>query len=341
MKNNKKSVFLKRLTLFLAVCLAVIPSLALLSSAEAASFFKKWTMSDDMSTIYGDGVPYHKIEDRGFSASNHKGYVFYNEIEDEYGHGTYSVTSTDENGSYVWLSSYEIYATEEGRQSFDELKSLSGASGYKMYDSNNYYADLDESVIDLIILDTKSATATSMDYASLGYRVKYDLVAVSGDGFVEYTFATVYLADGTWYYLDRASLSDEHYNDIGELNYRDGKVKVYPLKGATAAYILKAEDNLTYASYYYDLTYEEELYTERYIEENRAAVTVAVLIIAFLIFVFVAFILPLPVLVLGIVLPQIKKLGKPKYWYSLCVFALLWMLLTLLLLIVVALAVLI
>ena len=141
MKNNKKSVFLKRLTLFLAVCLAVIPSLALLSSAEAASFFKKWTMSDDMSTIYGDGVPYHKIEDRGFSASNHTGYVFYNEIEDEYGHGTYSVTSTDENGSYVWLSSYEIYATEEGRQSFDELKSLSGASGYKMYDSNNYYAE--------------------------------------------------------------------------------------------------------------------------------------------------------------------------------------------------------
>ena len=87
--------------------------------------------------------------------------------------------------------------------------------------------------------------------------------------------------------------------------------------------------------------YESSMYNERFIEANRPGVTALILVIAAFVAFIVAILIPLPVYALGAILPQLKKLGKPKYWYSLCIFAAIWTALTVLLFLVVILAVLI
>ena len=58
------------------------------------------------------------------------------------------------------------------------------------------------------------------------------------------------------------------------------------------------------------------------------------LAIFWLFYALVGFIIPLPLLALGIILPNIKKLGRPKYWYILAALALLWIVLALFLMII-------
>jgi hypothetical protein len=223
----------------------------------------------------------------------------------------------------------------------DELTSLENVSQYRMHKYSNY-AVLDDALMNDIFSETDSAEYV-IDYALLSYRTKYEIKAVHADGNLAYTFAIIYLIDGSWYYLDLRTLTEEQLDGDGMPTYRDGQVNVGKLSEATGARIFEAEGNLNagYTDLSYETAFESDLLLGRALDEYGFTIGATVIVISAILLFSIGFILPLPVYALGLILPRIKRLGKPKYWYSLCALAGMWTLLSVLMFIVVTLAVLI
>ena len=81
-----------------------------------------------------------------------------------------------------------------------------------------------------------------------------------------------------------------------------------------------------------DMSY---IYSE-YVYENNGSATVETDDMGYWVFLwivyFVCFLLPpVPLIIVGFILPFIKKLGKPKYWFIFMAFALLWLIAALIL----------
>lgn len=337
MKKIKNSRAVKSIALIMAICVLVLP---VFTSCESVT--TQWELSEDESVLYRDGVPYYRIEDESFDIIAHKRFQFSDTIEvsvnDEYSTSIY-VYSYDEDGTYVWVSS-TIYATEEGMRSLEGLKALDEVSGYCL-DDGLHYSVIGGELIDAIFNDVSSTEAEIIDFAYLGYRTDLNVSAKDTKDSIWYSFAKIYLINGVWYYLDLSSLSEEHFDEDGKLNYRDGQVEVYPLSEDTCEKILAVEAAMTESKISATTEFESDLIVDRAIEKYGATIGTIVIVFSAVVLFAVGFILPLPVYALGLILPRIKRLGKPKYWYSLCALAGMWTLLSVLMFIVVTLAVLI
>ena len=143
--------------------------------------------------------------------------------------------------------------------------------------------------------------------------------------------ATLYRIDGHWYALDYSALENNNFDADGKLSYRSGNVYLVRLSDDTNRRVVWTFSEIE--SFNCEYSHEsDKIYAELREQENEDNAVVYTISFYFF-FVILGFIVPIPFMVLGFVLPMIKKLGKPKYWYVISVLAFLWMVVALVLLI--------
>ena len=143
---------------------------------------------------------------------------------------------------------------------------------------------------------------------------------------------SIFYINGNMYFVEYDLLSNDHFTADGKFSFRSGKVQLAKLptnlfSQLKNSYIDKLE------RYSVNYTFEEdELYEPSYDDDYDEASEK----LAFGIFYsLICFITPLPLFILGLILPHPRKLGKKKYWYSLTVISGLYMLIGIILLFVI------
>ena len=301
----------------------------------------QWTASIDGNTI-SDGTRTFKLYCSGGDFGNTDIYrdtseVFYYQNPVEITDPDTGLTSCDiysktKDFPIIWLHfSYETryYATEEGARLLDAFFNRENCI-YRLYGdytapdeeySENRYFTIGEELIQKM----NSMVATEeMDVRALvsvpNYYLRY---YDSTDTFFLKQGILFALPDG-YYYANFENLENYHFDANGNFSFRKGTVFLAKLDSETAsgiAYALETPDELRDSKY----TYERDL--------NNTDSELSPIIFWFFYVIFVI-VLPVPGLVVGLILPHIKKLGKPKYWYSLSIIHGLWILLGIILAIV-------
>ena len=258
-------------------------------------------------------------------------YENYVEITDpERGLASCQITSKSKDFPIIWIQlSYETryYATEEGAKLLDDFFNTKNCI-YRLYGENtdpeSTYGDYRNFPFGKELMNKMNATVATeeinvRDLVTIPkYTVRY---FDSTDTFYMNQGIVFVLPDG-YYYVNFANLDNSHFDADGYFSYRLGSVMLAKLEGEVATGISYALEN------------PEELRTrEITYEDDIEDVSMPPIVFWFFYAIFI-FILPIPGLVVGLILPHIKKLGKPKYWYSLSIIHGLWILLGIILAIV-------
>ena len=309
MKNFiKRTVALTVAVLFL-FCFAV--------SASAAKNYVKWEMSDDEMTLTGDGVVYTRYNTPA---------AFYVDAQTVYRYEKYLSQYSDyisapyKDADFVWITNnyYEpvIYcATDDARAALDRF--FAGEGEYHITDG--YYgenADISDKVAAAVI-SADGATRTE-DVVSLKYDKHFELALYDETHTFYYTLGMLFRIDGSYWYVDYSSLVNQHFDADGNFSFRSGEVTLYAVDGAYTDYIDDAEDDMEYT--YTDYSWEDY---DPYYENDDTEVSMTVFFVSYSI---LGFVIPLAIGVLTVVFAQFKKLGKPKYLYSVTTVCAVWIL---------------
>ena len=301
----------------------------------------QWTASIDGNTI-SDGTRTFKFYCSGGTYGNTEiieasAEIFHYEnpveiTDPDTGLTRCNIYSKTKDFPIIWLTfSYETryYATEEGARLLDAFFNRENCI-YRLYGdytapdeeySENRYFTIGEELVQKM----NSMVATEeMDVRALvsvpNYYLRY---YDSTDTFYLKQGILFALPDG-YYYANFENLENYHFDASGNFSFRKGTVFLAKLDSETAsgiAYALETPDEWRESKY----TYERDL--------NNTDSELPPIIFWFFYVIFVL-VLPVPGLVVGLILPHIKKLGKPKYWYSLSIIHGLWILFGLILAIV-------
>ena len=339
-----KKLNFKKLFCIIVSALMLCQGFALCTFAEESEGevieMLQWTASIDGNTIsdgtrtfkfYCSGGTYGNTEIIEDSAENFR-YENSVEITDpERGLISCGITSKSKDFPIIWIdiSSYETryYATEEGKELLDDffnkkncIYRLEGEyeSAESVFDTYRSFT-IGESLIKK--MDAVIATE-EIDVRDLATVPSYDIYYYdSSDTFCMIQGMVFVLPDG-YYYVNYANLDNTHFDANGNFSYRQGTV-----------FLAKLDDQEIAAGIHYALENPDEArtYTTTYEYESDATLPPIIFWFFYVIFVIV---LPVPGLVVGLILPHIKKLGKPKYWYSLSIIHGLWILLGIILAIV-------
>ncbi len=226
----------------------------------------------------------------------------------------------------IWLNddngNAEIFVTETGYadiKSFVEgnIGSLRLEFGDRMAEdiSRDMVAEWDEAIRS----DSNTEVFDVRDIKPSGKKVQvYYISAVDVSKTLSYNYGAIYrLSDGEYWYVNYTDLPNNYFDADGNFSYRGGSVRMTRLSDTSDLEGIISNAKYIDNDYIYEwdsFEYEiDEKETDTWLTLFWAFYTVCVIIP------------PIPMILLGFILPFIKKLGKPKYWYSLLAFALLWL----------------
>ena len=338
-----KNILTKRIFAVI-ICLAML--MGALALPIAALDAVNWSYSEDQDMITDGANKYFKYKKAGYLEINPKEkYVFSNGIQrhDDTLDNTivdYSINSHARETDVIWLeekmyvdSHSFVYATKEGAQRLDKLITFEDCVYYLEDDS---YRD--------VKLPEDIATQLTSFYRSTAHKKTTFEVANLKDAqhFIVYAYehnlafrrelGSIFYINGNMYFVEYDLLSNDHFTADGEFSFRSGEVKLAKLptnlfSQLKNSYIDKLE------RYSVNYTFEEdELYEPSHDDDyDEASAKLAFGIFYSLI----CFITPLPLFILGLILPHPRKLGKKKYWYSLTAISGLYILIGIILLLVI------
>lgn len=210
----------------------------------------------------------------------------------------YTVSSYEKNGEIVWLGRDKIFVTEEGRAHLDGF--FSGDSQeYLIYDEYGPYAcELPASVKSE--LEACEGEKKTFNLTSLPRYTRYDVKACDTKGVIGYSIGTVFYIDNDFYYVDHEKLDNSYFDAEGNISFRKGSIELVKLDAQLTSKIGDHIDKMEYRS----VRYEYEDGTA--VSEDASNFE----------YVWHAFICPIGGIAAGLILPQCKKLGKPKRWYA-------------------------
>ena len=259
--------------------------------------YVQWTMSEDGNVIYGDGVEYTYYETpiRSYVISADR--YFYKYSARDY----ISTVSYKPGGEIIWYNDgvNDLYVTKKGREMLDRFYSgekqilhlFAAATGYSEISS--------ELINELRALKTEE-NKKSINVTTLTKYEVLTLGACDVDELVRYDTGAILRLYGSLYYVDYNDLDNSYFDSAGNLSCRKGKLTVYEIGGDTYNKVNSAIDLITYHRRY--TSYEYEIWSD---DGTDAGL------------IWTGFICPAGGLAAGIILPQSKRLGKPKRWYIL------------------------
>ena len=327
MKKNCNKLFAFLLSLVL-VLVALTP---MISADEAETV--EWTLSED-EQVLSDGT---------------ETYTFYRQIPASEIASTYvyiysdSVTVNFEGDCYVcadpnvsgivWLEGWDtvyLYANEEGKQKLDAWFIDRVIGNYRViHDVTGLGALMTSELMGALNAAAEAPTATmmTMNVGQMQSLSMYSINAVDACGLFSMTYGAVYQINGEYYYLNYSTLDNSYFDADGKFSYREGTVTLIlleqPLAEQFRTIVAQADE-----SFMTDYEYEYDDYDLGIIPE----------IVFWFFYVIVGILAPLPIIVLGVVLANIKKWGRPWYWYLTSVCGLLWLFLSIVLALVLILA---
>ena len=154
------------------------------------------------------------------------------------------------------------------------------------------------------------------DVVNLKKAHRFDVIVYDENQTYAYTVGAVYrLEDGKDYYVHFPSLENRHFDADGNFSYRSGSVEMTELGADLTGALDRVAEMIPSGVYpYYEYEYGDWQIT----------IPEAGFWALYSLFGFAA---PLPLLIMGLVLPRSKKRGYPKYWYVLSFLALIWIIL--------------
>lgn len=287
----------------------------------------KWTLSEDGTVLCG-GLKEYRLY--------HAPAAFFIDPETvyEYTYGLYLdgftfvyddetyICSPYRGAELVWLDGMtgtRLYATKSGAESLNRFFAGTDCR-YTLVTDGILYETLDEGTFEALeALRLGGGTAVEYDVTDLASLPSIDLYAFDGTNTVAREVGILFeVGDGAYGYLNYGALTNDHFDANGHFSYRSGTVALTLLGAELNAEIVEEVDEMDYRETVFDY-------------ENGSAMPIGLF---WFCFVFVGLLLPIPFLVLGLILPHLRGLGKPKYWYGMAALGGLWLLVAVVLMIV-------
>ena len=324
---------IRKISLSLALVM-IIASLFSVSVFADNNPFAVWSVSDDKTelTNESEGIKYHRYN-TGISVDAEPSitYVYANGVnyDDSYYGYESAICQNPEYKDAVWIEGYygdEIFVTDKGERELEAFISgdigsfyLSDVDVYRLKISPETVEELDRALHD-------GTNTQSFDVRELGMTVKnevYQILAMDKSQTFTYVYGAIYkLGVDEYWYVNYYELSNEYFDADGNFSYRRGSVTMTRIEDAEAINSMLADTRYFYTEY----VYENDGSTPD--GETDETGTWGFIWIAYIL----CFVLPsVPMIIVGFILPFIKKLGKPGYWFIFMAFAILWLIAALLL----------
>ncbi len=229
-----------------------------------------------------------------------------------------AIYATQADAKIVWL---DVYGTEYYYATENQLEKLrdyaSGVTTAFRLAQGTKYASLSKERVNEMFQQSSASNATRVEanVQALQDLPCFELIAREETGTFSYVRGTIYqFENGDYYFVDHKTLDNTHFDANGNFSYRSGTVSLTLLSGQAPIALREAKENLV--EHDTVRTYEDE----GYVEED--------VIIFWIFFILIGFLLPLPLLIVGLILPHSQKRGYPKYWYRLSIAAGVWIVLS-------------
>jgi len=306
-KHNKVKIlsFLTAVVLLISI---MIPTVA----AKEVS----WTLSEDDQTLSDGTNTYTYYATITYLDLETKKVHSYNDTVDHSTDGDCTVCANPDVSGVVWLEGWDViylYATEEGRQKLDSWFVDRTIGGYRVW------TDLGSAALERELLngmndaaEGPNAMMRTVMVSELAELELYEIYAHDeSELFVKICGAVYRWDDGSYYYLDYTTLDNSHFDANGNFSYRNGTVTLTLLDEELSARFAETVANVS-----------DEFIPEYSWDPVDWGIIPQVIFWIF--YVLVGLVAPLPFFVLGIVLANIRRIGRPKYWYVMSAFSLLW-----------------
>ena len=318
---------IRKIALTLAL-VTIIASLFSISVFAENNPFVAWSLSDAKTELKNEteGIKYHRYN-TGISVDAEPSitYVYANGVnyDDSYYGYEAAICQNPDYKDAVWVDGYDgydIFVTDKGE---NDLKAfLSGDVGsFWLSDGYTDRTHIEKETLnafDKALHDgVNTATFEVKDLAPGGKIAVYKILAMDKSKTFTYVYGAIYQLDtDEYWYVNYYELGNEYFDSYGEFSYRRGSVTMTKIEDAEAVSGMIADMDYFYSEY----VYEDD---GSIVEEDD---TVLVILLLFWIVYIACFVLPpIPLAIIGFILPFIKKLGKPRYWFIFMAFALLWL----------------
>ncbi|MBE6577980.1 MAG: hypothetical protein E7653_07605 [Ruminococcaceae bacterium] len=293
--------------------------------AEETDDFTKFELSADGKTLLRDGERFEIYQSsRLFYSDPRTVYEYENTVDMTLGEDgeTYAcrVYASSKNANVLWVQGVRqsyLYVSSAGKTELDAF--LDGTSVRYTLENKGMNADIsNEEIKGLDDASRQPINAIVVDVTTLADQQRYDVVTRDATYSFAYVHGAIYYIDNQYYYVNYEMLGNNYFDADGNFSYRSGSVPLTPVDAMTASVIDQTVQNL--AEYDVEYTYESESWDA---EASKS--------VFWVLFVVVGFLAPIPLLVLGLVLPVKRKAKDGKRWYSLAVLGGLWLLLAIIL----------
>ncbi len=315
---------MKRVYNAIAFAMSLLLLMLSLSGTVFADDYINWVFSDDGKTLSdGDKVyEYFEVEMELDTGRLSDIYIYANEAvyEGYEGKEYYTVYSTEKGGDILCLEDdhyfdTKIYVTEKGKEILDNF--VSGKSiKYRLWSAYYTGNNIDEETVKQL----QKAYKLGNESINIGVRELsewdvFDLTIHDEALVFSYTVGAVYEdIYGELYYIDYLSLGNQYFDAYGNFSYRNGYVDIAKLPTEVAKTVSGVLDGMEKNDV--DYSWEDEVY--------YTTGEISLQPLFYIALVLLGYVFPLPFLVVGLILPHIKKLGKPKYWYIMSVSSAVW-----------------
>ena len=296
--------------------------ICILALSVFASDYIDWELSDDGRTLMADDTVYNRYyTSHSFYEWADNVYEFLDYVNHPGGFFA-DVSSYAKDNEFVWISDDDglIIFVKEGCDGVLEDFFSGEKVSYRMIDTQNRETNMDSDFVNAVFAGTETLNT---DVTKLVAYPCYEISAHDEKCCFAYDIGAIYELPDGYYSLDFRTLGNEHFDSDGFFSYRSGSVDLVKVDAALTYEIEKSISSLDYRDTEYMWESEDAVYIEEPEEDDgfSAGRFRAVCI-------FFGIVLPLAVMIFGAVMANSKKLGKPKYWYSVTVAAGIWLLLS-------------
>ena len=335
MKINKITVFIVSLLIVLQLMTLGASAIEFASTEETATApvtsdgeLVNWAYSESSNMLIGGTVEYYRYEkDYLITVDPATVYVYGSEIvvtdpdgpsDDIYA----TIQATSPDSEIVWAyhdvaDRTEIFATKEGARHLDDF--IAGnAKTYMRLDDGYTSSWLSDDAATALNGLNYSHDTLSIEVHRLANIPQYLLYTFDSTCSFRYDQGCIFDLNGSLYYVYYPALDNSCFDAEGNLSFRNGSIDLIKLPTEVAHPVYQAIEDAEWRDVEY--TYERDIFDEfPGIPSDNNSLTVFWVFYSLL-----GFMLPLPLLIMGIVLANSKKLGRPRQWYGLSGAAALW-----------------
>ena len=303
MKNMIKKIS------FFAIAFAFV--LAATFSVCAAEYVQ-WRFTNDGSVLEGDGVEYYRYEAPRLVYENAKSvYRYEDTAENAINTDCYGqVSAPHADSDFVWVfndyNEVVIFTKGDAAAEFDKF--FAGEGVFRLVNSDLKVGDVGKDVVDMIV-GTEGPNRTE-SVSELEKTPNYELTVFDNSRTFYYKVGRLFKLDGKYWYVDYDSLENQHFDADGEFSFRRGEVELALVNTEANDEIDRVVKNFKYVNA--DYTWEDyDPYYENVREQYEQPLSVFWTSYSIL-----GFGIPMIIGVLFALMAKRKKLGKPKYFYS-------------------------